>query len=223
MKQLIVWIGVVIALSIIVFSGVLIRFHHFWEAWELLAAATACLYNLFFAVVVFASRREKGEGTLHEALADNGAIALHLILRVSLPAGLFFGTVMVILLDRHAGLGPVPAQSVFLKLSLTLGAFVAILAGDFVTERQLNGITNSDNRSPRHWMNYFHTRVWLIDLPFVIGYVGLIGIYAMSRFDPDVAYTAEAHALAVQAFVGGASALEMMVQSAIHGFSELSD
>lgn len=223
MKQLVAWIGVVTMMSIAVFSGWIVRFHYFWESWELLAAATAAIYNLFFAAVVFASRREKEEGTLHEVLSDNVAIAAYLLLRVSLPTLFFGSTVLVIFLDRHAGATPVPAERVLLKLFLTLAAFIAVLFGDLVTQLRLSGITTPNQRTPTHWMNYYKNRVWLIDLPFVIGYRGLICIYALYRYDPTVAGTANAHALLVQAFVGGASALEMMIQGAIHGFSELGD
>jgi hypothetical protein len=221
--KLVIWISVVTLLSIIIFSGTVVRFHHFWEAWEFLAATTAAIYNLCFAVVLFALRHEKDEGTLHSALSDNKLIMVHLLLRVSLPTLFFIGTAMVILWDLHAGGTPVPPERVFLKLFLTVGGFVTILIGDFVTEHQLGGITKPNNRPPVGWMSYFRTRVWLIDLPFVVGYCGLIVIYATYRYDPIDAISSAQHALLVQAFVGGASALEMMIQSAIHGFSEVID
>ena len=221
MKQLWVWIVVVGALTIATFSGAIVRFDHFWQAWEFLAAATAAVYNLCFAVVVFASREERGEGTLNDALADSYAVSTHLLLRVSLPSLFFFGTMVVILWGRHVGSGPVPTRHVLLKLSLTFAAFVTVWIGDLMTQHQLSGIVNSDHRSPQAWIGYFKNRAWLIDLPFVIGYAGLICIYAIYGYHPVVLQKADEHALLVQAFVGGASALEMMIQSAIHGFSEI--
>jgi len=223
MKQLSVWLLVVAVLSVLVFSGVIFTFDHFWQAWEFLAAATAAVYNLFFAIVVYASREEKGEGTLHAALGSKAAVATHLILRVSLPSFFFVGTMVVVLWDRQIGTAPVPGHSVLLKLGLTLVAFLTVCAGDFVTERQLAGVTLPDYSSPHGWIKYFKTRVWLIDLPFVVGYIGLICIYAMYRYDPRNASRPEDSELLIQAFVGGASALEMMIQSAIHGFSEIGD
>jgi hypothetical protein len=222
MRQLLVWIALVCVLSGIVFSGAVVTFEHFWHAWEFLAAATAALYNLFFAIVVYASRREPHEGTLHDALSDGGAVATHLLLRVSLPSLLFFGTMVVVLWDRQAGASPVPARSVLLKLFLTLGAFVCIWTGDFVTARYLSDPKSSDHRLPFGWIVYFRTRLWLIDLPFVVGYAGLICVYSMYRYGP-VASTSMEHQLLVQAFIGGASALELMIQSAIHGFSEIGE
>jgi hypothetical protein len=223
MKQLWIWIVVVVFLGTTTFSGVIVRFDHFWQAWEFLAAATAAVYNLCFAVVVYASRQEKGEGTLNDALSDSFAVSTHLLLRVSLPSLFFFGTMVVILWGRHVGFDPVPGRQVMLKLSLTFAAFVTIWIGDLVTHHQLRGIVNEKHQSPQAWIGYFKTRAWLIDLPFVIGYAGLICIYTTYGSFPLVSPKPDEHALLVQAFVGGASALEMMIQSAIHGFSELGD
>jgi len=223
MKQLWIWIVVVVFLSAATFSGVVVRFDHFWQSWEFLAAATAAVYNLCFAVVVYASRQEKEEGTLNDALSDNFAVSTHLLLRVSLPSLFFFGTMVVILWDRHVGSNPVPGRNVLLKLSLTFAAFVTIWVGDLVTQHQLRGIVNANHRSPHAWIGYFKTRAWLIDLPFVIGYAGLICIYTTYGYHPLISARPDEHALLVQAFVGGASALEMMIQSAIHGFSEVGD
>jgi hypothetical protein len=223
MKLLWAWIAVVGMLSVIIFSGIFVKFDHFWQSWELLAATTAAFYNLVFAVVIYANRTEPGEGTLDHAFEqDRGAVLAHLLLRVSLPSAFFVGAVGVILADRHVGSHPVPAQNVLLKLSLTLAAFVILWIGDFMTERRLSGIVDAKNSSPHAWIRYFKTRTWLIDLPFVIGYTGLIGIYYVYGYTGAVSNPDE-HALLVQAFVGGASALEMMIQTAIHGFSEVSD
>lgn len=220
MKLLVVWLMVIAALSAIVFSGAVVRFDHFWQEWEFLAAATAAVHNLFFAVVVYASRRESGEGSLHDALA--GSVVTHLLLRVSLPSLCFVGTMMVVLADRDVGEAPVPGDSVILKLLLTLGGFLAVWIGDLVTRHQLAGVLTAGRGPAYAWMSYFRTRAWLIDLPFVIGYVGLIFIYAYYCYAPPHSPDPR-HELLVQAFVGGASALEMMIQSAIHGFSEIGD
>jgi hypothetical protein len=220
LKQLWVWIAVVTALGAAVFSGAIVRFEHFWQAWELLAASTAAIYNLCFAIVVYALRHEKGEGTLHDALANNIADTVHLLLRVSLPTLLFGGTTILILSGR-GGVGPLPAEDVFRKLLLTLAAFMTVWIGDIVTAHQLGAVVDSNGHPPYQWMTYFKTRVWLIDFPFVVGYVGLICIFTVYWFDRPHAPDATPFALLLQAFIGGASALEMLIQSAIHGFSEI--
>jgi len=222
MKQLFIWISVVVLLSAAVFSGAFVRFDHFWQEWEFLAAATAAVYNLFFAVVVYASRHEEGEGTLHDALADSVSITIHLLLRVSLPSFLFVGTTIVILCDRQEGGGPVSTHSVMLKLLLTLAAFITVWTGDLVTAHRLRGV-DPEGPTPSAWISYFKRRAWLIDSPFVVAYTVLTFLYMLYRYDSANLAKGNAFALLLQAFVGGASALEMMIQSAIHGFSEIGD
>jgi hypothetical protein len=222
MKQLAIWLLVVGILSTIVFNG-WPTFDYFWQAWEFLAAATAMLYNLFFAIAVYALHQQKGEGTLRDALSDGHATFIHLILRISLPTFFFIATLGVVFLDRHNGGAPMPAESVLWKLFLTLAAFISIMAGDWVTKHQLIDIADSHNRWLDGWIKYFTTRIFVIDLPFVIGYVGLLVIYSLGRYDSVGVLRPNSYVLLLQAFVGGASALEMMIQSAIHGFSEIGD
>ena len=56
----------------------------------------------------------------------------------------------------------------------------------------------------------------MIDLPLVVGYAGLIIAYQLHRTTPE-------GELFLQAFVGGASAFEMLVLSAVHGLEEIDD
>jgi hypothetical protein len=213
-----VWFFLVITLGVVVFK--ILTFTHFWQAWEFLAATTATLYNLFFAVIVYTSHKQDGEGTLKNALPDGSASTMHIILRVCFPSLFFALTAFVVFLDRHSGPGPVEANMVFWKLGLTLAAFITVCIGDYATSFYLREIADTRGRMLQAWIAYFRTRVWLIDAPFVIGYAGLIVIYALYRIDGAGTPLSDDFALLLQAFVGGASALEMMTQSAIHGFSE---
>lgn len=221
MKQIWVWFLPVGVISAIVFSGLFgLTFTHFWQAWEFLAAVTATLYNLIFAVLVYTEHRQNREGTLRDALSDGSSSTIHIIFRICLPSALFLLTAFVVFLDRHSGPGPVETRMVFWKLGFTLAAFITIWVGDYKTGVYLHEIAETRHRQLTAWIGYFRTHVWLIDVPFVIGYAGLILIYALYRIDSTGTPRPDDFALLLQAFVGGASALEMMTQSAIHGFSE---
>jgi hypothetical protein len=76
---------------------------------------------------------------------------------------------------------------------------------------------------PSAWIRYFKRRARLIDFPFVIAYTVLTCLYLLYRYDSANLAKGNDFALLLQAFVGGASALEMMIQSAIHGLSEIGD
>src|ERR1043166_1779511 len=176
MKKATVWFAMAVVLSVIVFSGKCIVFTHFWQAWEFLAALTAMLYNGSFAVFIYTSHDQDGEGTLKNAPRDGSASFWHIILRVIAPMFCFLLTAAVVFSDRHCGPGPIESPQIFLKLGFTLAAFVAICLGDYKTTVYLREIAETRNRTLSAWIGHFKTHLWLIDAPFVLGYAGLNSI-----------------------------------------------
>lgn len=212
MKKLAAWIGVNLVLLVL---GTVFRFGHFWQRWEFLAAATAAAYNLFFSYVGYAYAAEPGGKTLSKTLQAPFYEVLYLCLRVSVPSLMFLASAALILGDRHVGKAPVDPADVVLKLVMTFLAFTAIWLGDTLTERHLRMKLGASDGELR-WAQHLRRHAWLIDLPLVVGYLGLTLLYIGHRYGTE-------EELLLQAFIGGASALEMLILSAVHGFAELAD
>lgn len=212
MKKLAAWVGVN---TLLIVLGTIFKFAHFWQRWEFLAAATAAAYNLFFSFVSYAYTAEPGGKTLSKTLQNPSYELLYLFLRVSIPSLMFIGSAGLILGDRNVGRGPIAVSDVILKLAMTFVAFTAVWLGDILTERHLRTRLGSTEGELR-WAQHLKRHAWLVDLPLVVGYFGLILIYVSHRSNTE-------GELLLQAFVGGASALEMLVLSAVHGCAEFAD
>ena len=210
MKKLTWWIGVNILLIVL---GTVFRFGHFWQRWEFLAAATAAAYNLFFSIVAYAYATEPGGKTLSKTLQDPKYVVIYFILRVSAPSAFFLASAALILGDRDVGHRPVRPSDVILKLVMTFFAFTAVWLGNMLTERHLRTKLGAGEL---RWAQQLKRHAWLIDLPLVVGYLGLFLIYIGHRYVTE-------DELLLQAFVGGASALEMLILSAVHGLEGFAD
>jgi hypothetical protein len=222
MKQFIVWLSIIMSAGVAVFSGAVITFDHFWQQWEFLAAAIAAIYNLFFAIFLYAFQKPPGGKTLHRSLNDGRSVVAYLLMRVSLPSMFFVIAMVVISRDRHHGGAPIPTNDVNVKLLMTLAAFVTVWLGDLLTSyylRRSDGSTEAELR----WVRHFRRHAWLVDLPLAVAYAGLTAVFFVYSHW-SFGLRAELNApLLLQAFVGGASALELLIQSAVHGFSDFVD
>jgi hypothetical protein len=185
---------------------------HLWHQWEFLAAASAGAYNLLVFPVVFYGFGDRGlDATLERGFAK----LLVFWFRFLLPALLLAGVCVLLWQAGHAG-EVSPPDAVRLKLELTLGAFASLLLGDLV---MLSGVLRGREehygqaealaKQIKHHLQFF-------DIPFVLSFFVLLRIYTTAG--AGVAGEHEAH---LQAFVGGASALEMLLQSTMHSFSTL--
>jgi hypothetical protein len=213
-KKTFAWIGVHAVLLLIVLPGTIVKFDHFWQKWEFLAAVAAALYNLVFSLAEYAYVTEPGGKTLSRTLAEGHNVFIYLCLRVSVPSAMFGMSAFIIYGDHDIGHGPVDSLNVVLKLVMTFIAFAAVWVGDTVTERRLRGKENATD-GELWWAQHLKRHAWVIDLPLVFGYLGLILIYRGHHGTNE-----ELH---LQAFVGGASALEMLILTAVHGFAEFAD
>lgn len=218
MKLLSAWIVLILIFCAIVLPGRIewLKFDHFWQKWEFLAATTAAAYNLFFTIVIYAYGTQADSTTLHKVLQTPLSVAVYLILRVSLPSLLLAGAAVVIWSDRaHGHQQPVDPKGVVLKLVLTFLAFAAICVGDLLTSRHLQH-KKHPHEADLEWARHLKRHAWLIDLPLVLAYLGLVVIFIGHQNTRE-------DMLLLQAFIGGASALEMLILSAVHGFAEFAD
>jgi hypothetical protein len=77
-----------------------------------------------------------------------------------------------------------------------------------------SGVEESGGSQPAGQSVADHIR--FVDIPFAISYLALAQLYAWTTTPTD-----SLHELQLQAFLGGASAFEMLMQSTIHAFSKV--
>jgi len=218
MRLLLMWLGTNVVLATLTFCGVFRNFEYFWQEWEFLAASSACLYNAFFAFFSFAMDAPEGSEPLSEVLPKGGPKAHYLLFRTGLPT-VFFGWAGVVLHEHPVG--PIPSSSIRWKLAATLCAFAMIWLGDFLTARDLRREKNPLlERSRSLWIAHFRRHTWLIDFPLVVGYAGLFAAFLIYDAKPAAHLNEK---LLLEAFIGGASALEMLILTAIHGLSGIAE
>jgi hypothetical protein len=214
-RKLAIWVGVNLVLLVIVLTTTVVPFGHFWQKWEFLAAFTAALYNGCFSIVGFYYVEQPGGKNLSSTLKRPFNGVFYVVMRMTAPSLLFLCAAFVIWSDRHVDNVAVEWPNVFCKLLLTFLAFTAVWLGDTVTARHLRNKRPHDDNDLL-WAKHLRRHAWIIDLPLVVGYAGLMAGYIFHR-------VAQEDELFLQAFVGGASALEMLVLSAVHSVAELAD
>jgi hypothetical protein len=210
MKRLFAWIAVNAIWASVVFSGVF-EFPHFWQEWEFMAATSAFLYSVVFVLFSLTNKTTPSAPALSKTLVQGEAMIPYLVFRVSSPAILFVVVFVLLLVNRaHAH----ETLLELLKLGSTLLAFITIWFGDLYTAQILREKNKRETESP--WIAHFQQHAWLVDFPLVVGYAGLFVAFVLYQIQPPKEPL-------VQPFLGGASAFEMLVLSAIHGLSDLAD
>ena len=177
---------------------------------------SAALYNALIFASVFFLRRRDGR-TLDYALGSGLKKLLVFFFRFLFPILLFAWVGLIVWLDRSAA-EPVKHHLVELKLLVTLSAFVSFLIGDIIILTRLRTPEGTlSEYTLRGWRHEFKTHIFFVHLPFILSYLVLFAVYASrAGSPPDVE-------LSLQSFLGGASALEVLLQSTIHALSGLSE
>jgi hypothetical protein len=172
---------------------------YFWPEWEFLAAASAAAYNfLVYPLFYFTARR-----SVDSLLRGDRKMWVNLF-RFVIPTAFLSLVCFLVWLDVQID-GPAPSEHIRLKLWLTFFVFASFMWGDILI---FTGLEETSRGYERARETAWHIKFF--DTPFVISYLVLIRIYS-THTTTDVE-----RELYLQAFLGGASALEMLVQSTMH-------
>jgi hypothetical protein len=216
MTFVLLWVFTLVASAYFVFDSGLVAFHHFWHRWEFFSAVSAALYNaLIFASVFFLRRR--GGVTLDDALGSGLKKLFVFFLRFLVPILLLAWLGLLVWLDR-AAIAPLAHRTSELKIWVALLAFVSFLLGDSLILRCL-GVPDGTlhEYAFMRWRREFKNHIFFVHMPFVLSYIVLLAVYGSER------NATSASELTLQAFLGGASALEVLLQSTIHALGGLAE
>lgn len=213
-----VWFGIFCLLCLISRRP---SFRHFWHRWECVAAAASALFN--FVVFGLMYYMPMHGGPPLEELIPRGLPKLMFHFTRFGPSALLLVVCVLVFMERERE-EPLTAAQVTCRLGLTLGAFCVFALGDFVILEALKGPValpsswlNQEawtrmtlEAAPRFsWAHEFGSLFYYLDLPFAISYFVLM-IYWLLWLRPNE------QPKEAQAFLGGASALEVLVQSLAH-------
>ena len=205
------WLATLVGTCYFVFWSGSIQFHHFWHQWEFFSASSAALYNLLIFAAVFFLRRRDGR-TLDYALGSGIKKFLVFMFRFMVPILLLVWVGVLVWLDRNEL--SISHATTQLKLRITFGAFLSFLIGDSIILTRLRTQEGTlPDSTLKGWRREFKTHIYYVHLPFILSYLVLLTLYAQQ------AGASAAENLSMQTFLGGASALEVLLQSTIHAFS----
>lgn len=197
-------------------------FKSFWHRWEFVAAASSALFSsVVFAVLYYLP--PPGERPLFSFIHTGGVHLLIHFFRFVLPVVMLVLVSVFVTLERtHAE--PLPTAAVSRKLILTAVAFLSFAIGDYVVldaliegfdARALVGLRGDwplwSSLSPpsANWSREFAGLLYYVDLPF-LGSFSVLVVYWLKWLKPCIQQSE------AQAFLGGAAALEVLVQSLAH-------
>jgi hypothetical protein len=216
MTFVVLWLATLLVACYAVFGAGGDQFHHFWHRWEFFAAVSAASYNALIFASVFFLRQRDGR-TLDYALGSGLKKLFVFFFRFLVPILSLSAVGVLVWLDRkvdHAA----DHDHVATKLTVTLIAFASFLLGDLIILSRLRAPEATlPEPALRAWRREFRTHVVYVHVPFVLSYVVLWLLYAKYEGSPPRVE------LAVQTFLGGASALEVLLQSTVHALSGLAD